>query len=392
VKVLKGTIQSAKSIAIARKSLVVMQFSCSVVLIISTLLIYKQIQYAKDRPMGYDKNRLMMTLTMMNEDLRKNYTALKNELLQTGAVESVATSNYLITSNRMSHDMLESWPGKGTGDGGGINIGLSPVSDNYFETVGMKIIQGRNFTGHSDTISAIVNEAAIRSMSLKDPINKVITLSLSKSFIIIGVVKDVVVDSPFEPVLPMLFSFQENSSNASVMIYRLSPAVKTSDAIATLTKTFEHYSPAFPYTYLFVDEEYAAKFKLESLVATLAGIFSALAIFISCLGLFGLAAYTAEQRIKEIGIRKVVGASVTQLWILICKDFIILIIISCIIASPVAFYFIQNWLQKYEYRISINADVFVIAAFTALVITIITVSFQALKAATSNPVKSLRTE
>jgi putative ABC transport system permease protein len=306
-------------------------------------------------------------------------------------VASVATANYSITSDLMNHDLLEDWPGKNAGDGG-INIGMSAVSKNYFETVGMKLIQGRNFSGHSDTISGIVNEATIRGMGLKDPINKVISLNMSKKFVIVGVVKDVVLGSPFEPVLPMLFTFQEKGSTASVIVYRLSPAVKTADAIAVLTKKFEHHSPAFPFVYQFVDEEYATKFKLESLVATLAGIFSGLAIFISCLGLFGLAAYTAEQRIKEIGIRKVVGASVGQLWLLICKDFLMLIIISCIIASPVAFYFLQNWLQKYDYRISIGADVFILAAIAALLITIVTISFQAIKAATANPVKNLRTE
>jgi putative ABC transport system permease protein len=389
VNVLKGTIRSTRLASLARQSLVVMQFSCSVALIISTLIIYNQIQYAKDRPMGYDKNRLM--LTMMNDDLRKNYKVLKNELLQTGMVEAVEASDYMITSSRMNHDLLEDWPGKSPGDGG-VNIGISGVSENYFKTVGMELLQGRNFSGHADTISAIVNEATIRSMHLKDPINKIIALNRSKKFVIVGVVNDVVLGSPFEPVIPMLFTFQPESSNALVLVYRLSPAVKIPDAISAIGKKIEQYAPAFPYTYQFVDEEYAAKFKLESLVVTLAGIFSALAIFISCLGLFGLATYTAEQRIKEIGIRKVVGASVAQLWLLICKDFIVLIIISCIIASPVAFYFLQDWLQKYDYRISIGSGVFIIAAIAALLITIITISFQAIKAATANPVKNLRIE
>jgi putative ABC transport system permease protein len=390
VQVLKGTIQSTQVATWSRKSLVIFQFSCSVALIISTLIIYKQIQYAKERPVGYDRNRLMITL--MNDDLRKNYTALKNELLQTGMVASVATANYSITSHLMSHDVLEDWPNKAASEGGGINIGFSAVSENYFQTVGMEIVKGRNFSGVADTLSAIVNEAAISGMGLKDPINKIISLSISKKFIIVGVVKDVVLGSPFEPVLPMLFTFQEHSSTANLMVYRLSSSIKTADAIAAISKKFENHSPAFPYTYEFVDENYAAKFKLESLVASLAGIFAGLAIFISCLGLFGLAAYTAEQRIKEIGIRKVVGASVTQLWLLICKDFMILVVISCIIASPLAFYFLQNWLQKYDYRISICPDVFIVAAVAALIITIVTISFQAIKAAKANPVKNLRTE
>ena len=175
-------------------------------------------------------------------------------------------------------------------------------------------------------------------------------------------------------------------------MYRLSSAIKTQDAIAQLTSIFNQYNPAYPYKYRFEDENYAAKFKLEVLIGKLAGIFAALAIMISCLGLFGLAAYIAEQRTKEIGIRKVLGASVSQLWLLLSKDFIVLVLISCVIASPIAAYFLQNWLMKYNYRIGIGPSVFILAAVAAMAITIITISFQAIKAALANPVKSLRTE
>lgn len=175
-------------------------------------------------------------------------------------------------------------------------------------------------------------------------------------------------------------------------MYRLSPSVNTHDAITKLTAIFNKYNPSFPYLYHFVDETYATKFDLEVLIGKLAGLFAALAIFISCLGLFGLAAYMAEQRTKEIGIRKVLGASISQVWLLLSKDFIVLVIISCVIASPIAFYFLQHWLLKYDYRISIGAGVFVVSAIIAIIITIITISFQAIKAAVANPVKSLRTE
>ena len=175
-------------------------------------------------------------------------------------------------------------------------------------------------------------------------------------------------------------------------MYRLSPAIKTQDAITKLTSIFNKYNPAYPYTYTFADDSYAAKFKLEVLIGKLAGLFAGLAIFISCLGLFGLAAYIAEQRTKEIGIRKVLGASVSQVWLLLSKDFIVLVLISCVIASPVAFYYMHDWLQQYDYRITISPLVFVIAGIAAIVITIITISFQSIKAAIANPVKSLRTE
>jgi ABC-type antimicrobial peptide transport system permease subunit len=176
------------------------------------------------------------------------------------------------------------------------------------------------------------------------------------------------------------------------MMYRLSPGKKTSDAVAQLTEVFGKYNAAYPFTYTFADESYAAKFNLELLIGKLAGLFAGLAIFISCLGLFGLAAYIAEQRTKEIGIRKVLGASVSQVWLLLSKEFIVLILISSVIASPIALYFLSGWLQKYSYRISIGASVFFWAAFTALVITLITISFQAIKAALANPVRSLRSE
>jgi putative ABC transport system permease protein len=175
-------------------------------------------------------------------------------------------------------------------------------------------------------------------------------------------------------------------------LYRLSPKIKTQDAVAQLTTIFNKYNPAYPYTYNFADENYASKFNLEMLIGKLAGLFAALAIFISCLGLFGLAAYVAEQRTKEIGIRKVLGASIQQVWLLLSKDFIVLVFISCLIAVPVSFYFLNNWLMNYEYRISIGAGVFLLGGVMALLITVITVSFQSIKAALANPVKSLRTE
>jgi putative ABC transport system permease protein len=199
--------------------------------------------------------------------------------------------------------------------------------------------------------------------------------------------------SPFAPSQPTLFYFYPQFAYAaSTIMYRIAPGVNTQDAIAKLSPIFNKYNPASPYVYRFADDDYAAKFSLETLISKLAGLFAALAIFISCLGLFGLAAYTAEQRTKEIGIRKVLGASVSQVWLLLSKDFIVLVLISCVIASPVAFYYMHDWLQQYNYRITISPFVFVIAGIAAIVITIITVSFQAIKAAIANPVKSLRTE
>lgn len=197
--------------------------------------------------------------------------------------------------------------------------------------------------------------------------------------------------SPFAPPEPTMFLMHHVNPTNNLM-YRLSPRIKTQDAIVQLSSIFNKYNPAYPYNYQFADTEYAKKFNLEVLVGKLAGVFAALAIFISSLGLFGLAAYIAEQRTKEIGIRKVLGATVSQLWLLLSKDFIVLVLISCVIASPSALYFLHNWLQQYNYRVTIGASVFIGAAAIAIVLTLLTISFQAIKAALANPVKSLRTE
>jgi ABC-type antimicrobial peptide transport system permease subunit len=388
VKVLKGTIQAGKAAALPRKVLVVVQFSCSIALIISTIIVYQQIQYAKDRPTGYSAERLMMT--DMSGDLNTHYDALKNDLLSSGMVESVAAASSPVTQV-YSHLSLDKWPGKNAGDES-VNIGGIWVSENYFKTLGMTIKEGHDFSGNykADTSNVIVNEAAIKRIGLKNPVNQIITWNGNNTPVrIIGVVKDALMESPFTPVAPAIFA---RGSGGNSIMYRLSPNAKTQDAIAKLSKIFDKYNPAYPYSYQFVDDEYNHKFNLEILVGKLAGVFAGLAIFISCLGLFGLAAYVAEQRTKEIGIRKVLGASISQVWLLLSRDFILLVMISCVIASPIALYFLGDWLRKYDYRIIIGPWVFVASATMAIAITLVTISFQAIKAALMNPVKSLRSE
>jgi ABC-type antimicrobial peptide transport system permease subunit len=268
-------------------------------------------------------------------------------------------------------------------------MGCIYVSDDYFKTTGMSIVAGRNFANSNDSTSVIFNEAAIKRLRIKDPVNQRITWG-GQQYTIAGVVKDALMLSPFKAADPTMFYCFPHPQD--VLMYRLSPNIKTQDAIQQLTAVFNKYNPAFPYKYSFADADYAAKFSLEVLTGKLAGLFAALAIFISCLGLFGLAAYMAEQRKKEIGIRKVLGASVQQVWLLMSKDFVLLVVISCLIAAPVSFYFLHNWLLSYDYHINMGAGVFIVSALVALVITIITISFQAVKAALTNPVKSLRTE
>ncbi len=387
VKVLKGSFRVGKSATFSRKVLVVLQFSCSIALIISTVIIYQQIQHIKDRPKGYNESRLMMT--DMSDDLNKNFPALKNDLLQSGMVQNVSWSSSPIT-NIYFHTSISQWPGKSSG-AIDLNIGGIGTSDGYFKTVQMKLLAGRDFSNSwkVDSGTVILNQAAVKVMNLKDPINQLITWNGGDTARIIGVVQDAVMESPFSPVNPVVFYHGRWGSN---VIYRLADNVSTHKAIDKLAAIFNKYNPSYPYLYHFADESFAEKFKLETLIGELAGLFAVLAVFISCLGLFALAAYMAEQRTKEIGIRKVLGASVTQVWLLLSKDFIVLVLISCVIASPVALYYMHNWLQQYDYRISINPVVFVAAGIAAIAITILTISFQAIKAAIANPVRSLRTE
>ena len=389
-KVLKGTIQSGKGAIFSRKVLVVLQFSCSIALIISTLIIYQQIEHARKRPAGYRIARLMST--SMSRDLDKNYDVLKNDLLKTGIIESVTKASNPL-SDLAHYPGILNWPGKPT-DKSFVNAALIRIPDNYFNVIGMELKQGRMFStnSNSDSTAIVVNEEAIKQMNLKDPLNQYITFGQGETCHIVGVVNNAIVESPFDAIVPIIYAPGKNGSDAGFIIYRVAENANSEKAIATISPIFNKYNPAYPYNYSFADTDYDYKFKLELLVGKLATIFSALAIFISCLGLFGLAAYTAEQRTKEIGMRKVLGASISQLWILLCKDFVMLVLISCIIASPVAFYFLQNWLQKYEYRISISAGVFISAALVALLITIVTISFQAIKTAVANPIKNLRTE
>ncbi|QJB30131.1 ABC transporter permease [Chitinophaga oryzae] len=389
VKVLKGSVHTGKAATLPRKALVILQFTCSVALMISTIVIYQQIQHAKDRPTGYNAQRLLMTDN--SPDMNRNYEALKNALLQTGVVSSVTKSSSPVTGIWVTNNIRE-WQGKQPGES--MELGTTAVSDaDYFKTMGMEIIAGRNFTGvrSADSACMVLNETAVRRMRLKDPVGQTIRWNQPElTMKVIGVVKDALMGSPYSSVPPCMFLY--NPDWANVITYRLEAGVPTAKALAALTPVFNKYNPFYSYKYQFVNDAYADKFRFETLVGNLAGVFAALAIFISCLGLFGLAAYMAEQRTKEIGIRKVLGASISQVWLLLSKDFVALVMLSCIMAAPVTWYLLQRWLQQYEYRINIGAGVWLTTALMAIVITIVTVSFQSVRAALANPVKSLRAE
>jgi len=387
VKVLKGAFQTGRTKAPVRKVLVVLQFTCSVALIISTVIVYQQIQYARSRPTGFEADRLIMTDA--GSDIDHNYAALKNDLLRTGLVTGVTKSTAPAT-DLYSWTGIDDWQGKYADE----SLGVATVgtTDDYFKTLGMQLIKGRDFEKGMamDTLDVVLNEAAVQRMRFRDPVNQVIFWNGHRKIRVIGVVKNALMMSPFSPAEPTFFTY--NPSWSSSVMYRLRPGVDAGTALAVFAPIFSKYNPAYPYSYHFADERYAAKFSGELLIGRLAGIFAALAIFISCLGLFGLAAYVAQQRTKEIGIRKVLGASVTQVWMLLSGEFIVLVTLSCLIAAPVAFYFMHGWLQTYYYRITIGPGVFIASAAAAVGVTVITISLQAIKAALMNPVESLRAE
>ncbi len=358
VAVLKGALRTGVAASLSRKILVVLQFTCSVALIISTIIVYRQIQHAKDRPMGYDPNRLMMTDA--TGGLNDHFSALKDELLRSRVVTTVTRSSSPVTAI-WSNNRIDDWQGKLPGE----TLGLATIGvcdADYFKTLGMTIREGRGFTGDlgSDSLSVILNEAAVKRMRYKQALNQVLVWhDVPQHVRVVGVVKDALISSPlFSPrSLRSLFILPFGHSISS-KAYRLAPTVSTHmTRIAGLSGHFlrQNTEPSLPvYRINLVDEAYASKFSLETLIGTLSGVFAILAILISCLGLFGLAAYMAEQRNKEISVRKVLGTSVSQVWFLLSGDFIVLVLISCVIASPVALYFLHNWLSNYDYRINIG--------------------------------------
>jgi len=385
VKVLKGKVNTGKGGALPRKILVVVQFASSVVLMIGTVIIYQQIQHGKGRPIGYNKNGLMSV--NYSSDMNKNFDALQNDLLATGMISSVCKSNSPATQNWASQNGWE-WKGSQPNDK---NIGFNTIATefNFTKTLGIKMIAGRDFsTGYpTDSDAVMLNQAAVNFMQLKNPIGETIKWD-GKSKTVVGVVPDLQMQSPFQSVSPMIIVFYKDWVN--FLDVRVNPNVSMSKAIGIIKPIFEKYDDQFEYQ--FADEQYAEKFNYEELVANLAAIITVIAIFISCLGLFGLASYMAEQRIKEIGVRRVLGANVPDIWQLLSKDFVVLVLIACTIAVPIAWYLMNDWLKTYEYKINIGFGVFVLVIATSVAITFLTVSFQAIKAAIANPVKSLRTE
>jgi ABC-type antimicrobial peptide transport system permease subunit len=387
VKVLKGSFKAGRFAALPRRVLVVTQFTVSVVLIIGTIVVFRQVQFAKSRPVGYSREGLI-NIVMQTYNYHDHFASMRNELLQQGAIEEMAESNTPVTDNDHFNNGF-SWEGMDTRVNPRFNI--VSATQEYGRTVGFEFLAGRGFSKEygNDSAAVIINESAARYIGFRNPVGKTIR-QYGKSYTIIGVIRDMVMESPYDPVKPTIYNL--DNSIGGILNIKLSPNKTTAASLAAIEAVCRKYSPEEPFEYKFADEEFARKFSDEERIGKLSSFFSILAIFISCLGIFGMASFMAEQRVKEIGVRKVLGASTFSLWQLLSRDFVKLVLISLLIAIPTARYCMHSWLQNYQYRTELSWWIFAAAGLSALVITLLTVSFQSIKAALANPVKSLRTE
>ena len=393
VFVLKGLKLKDGSAAFIRKGLVVMQFSISIVLIISTVLVYQQIQHVKSRDIGFDKSNLLEVEAQ--GDREKYYEVMKQDLLNTGLIESIALSNHTTLYGGNNTGGF-TWAGKSQKEQ--VLISNRYVTPGFFHTSGMKLLGGRDFvatdTSESKRINAIITQSLEKMMGKESAVGKIITQEGDTSgmqVVVVGVANDYVYGNMYGKSDPVMF-FCTAPANANKMYVRLNAQRKPEEALVKIEAAMKKHNPAFPFNYRFVDEQFNRMFQNEALIGKLSQVFAALAIIISCLGLFGLAAFTAERRTKEIGVRKVLGASVSGIALLVSKDFFKLVAISCIVAFPIAWWMMSGWLKNYQYRIAISWWIFLAAGVVAILIALVTVSFQAIKAAVANPVESLRTE
>jgi hypothetical protein len=382
---LKGTFLAGKKAVIPRRVLVVSQFVISILLISATIVVYQQIQHVKNRDIGYNDNNLIMIPS--TPDVSKNYVVIKQELLKTGMVNSVTRTFSPITEVWWKSPAPD-WKGK-PADAQIIVTGFSTDVD-FTKTMGVKVLQGKDFFGlPSDSSAMMLNEAAVIAMGLKNPIGMEMRYG-PKTYTVTGVTGNVVMESPFKPVEPMMIFYRPDQSN--IVDIRLNQTAELPKALHSIETVFKTYNPSVPFEYQFADQEFGKKFITEELISKLTNIFAGLAIFICCIGLAGLASFTIEKRIREIGIRKVLGSSVQQILFLISKEFLKLVLVAFLIAVPIAWWAMNSWLQKYDYRIDISLWLFVAVGFGILLLTLIVVSLNTIRAATSNPVKSLRSE
>jgi putative ABC transport system permease protein len=389
VSVLKGLkLKTAGGAVYIRRGLVILQFATSIVFIITTIIIYQQLQYVRHREMGYQKQGLfyMQVQGKMNE----HFAAIRNDLIQTGFVsDATLSSNPVLQLGSNTGDF--DWAGKDPNKQ--VLITVENASPQYISTMGMQLTAGRDFheIAAQDSNSVIINETLAHIINKGSAVGSLITRNEGKDkYRVIGVIKDFVYNDMYQSAAPLMLFCDPN--NTFVMSVRLKTNANVPKALAATGQVLKSDNPGYPFEYKFVDEEFENQFKTETLTGQLSGLFAALAIFISCLGLFGLAGYAAERRTKEIGVRKVLGASVLKLTSLLSRDFLMLVLISCVIAFPTAGLISHNWLKSYAYRTDISWVVFIMAGAGALLIALMTVSFITIRASLANPIKSLRTE
>lgn len=384
VKVLKGTFLPGNSAALPRRILVVAQFVISIMLISATIIVYQQIQHIKNRAIGYNPNNLILIPT--SPDTQKNFDVIRNELLRRGYVSSVSRSLSPITEVWWKQPSPD-WSGK-PANSSMIFSGLTTDID-FSKTIGTKMLQGTDFTGMpSDSSAVILNKAAVDAMGLKNPLGT--QLRTNRTYTVIGVMDNVIMESPFKQVDPLMVYYDVNSAN--YINLRLNNQAALPKALSAVENIFKKYNPQVPFEYQFADKEFGKKFITENLISRLTNIFAGLAIFICCIGLAGLVSFTVEKRFREIGVRKVLGASVQQVLLLISREFLKLVIIAFVVAVPAAWWLMSNWLSKYDFHIEVTIWVFLATGIIALLLTLLVVTLNTAKAALSNPVKSLRTE
>jgi hypothetical protein len=390
VRVLKGPFRAGRSAVISRQGLVVLQFAVSIALLTGVILVYRQVQFAKDRPVGYHQEGLVMVETP-TADIHNRMEVVRAALKATGAVVEMSGSLNPLTDVSFVQGGYE-WNGPA-----GQDIGFATVwvDHEFGRTIGWQLKAGRDFSRAfpTDSTALVLNEAAVKAMALQHPIGTAVRVPWPKGagpFRVVGVIEDMLMQSPYAPVMPTIYLISRDKPN--VVNLRLTPGGSTREALRKVEAVFRKYSPNAPFEYQFVDQTHARKFAAEERVGRLAGFFAGLAIFISCLGVFGLAAFLAEQRTKEMGVRKVLGASEFALWRLLSKEFVWLVGIAFAVAAPTAWYFLHEWLAGYAYRTRLSPLVFGLAGLLTLAVTLLTVSYQTVKAARTNPVKSLRGE
>lgn len=389
VKVLKGTFKMGRSASLPRKALVIFQFAISTILIIGTGIVYQQVQHAKERPVGFDTENIIHIEVKTNDLASADFNSVRNTLLETGVVENVAKSDFPITGS-MSAEGTITWQGKDPTKES--LIALNQCSHDFPSTNGFQFVEGRDFSREfvSDSMALIVNEMAAALFAPgESAIGKTISWG-ENDYQIIGVIKDQIRWSPFQKQSPHIYYI--NYSDKGFYTVRIKAGAEAHNGVMKIESVFRKFDPGTPFDYKFLDEDYARLFKSEERTAALTSVFAGLAMLISCIGIFGLASFAASQRTKEIGIRKVLGASVFRLWKMLSKDFAWLMTIAIVISFPVAYYFANDWLSQYEYRIAIDWPIFIITAATLFVLTLFTVSYQSIKAALANPVDSLRSE